>query len=252
MATKPTFVLVPGSFSKPEFYDNIVELIRTKGYEIQVVAIVTVGKKPGMPPSMYDDAAVISEAVTKYADEGKDVVLLAHSYGGIPITESMKDVSKTNREKAGEKGGVVRLGYMTCLVPSVGMSAGALIASANAPATENFEGWLHIQSAEVAAAIVFNDLPLEDGVTLANKFSQHSGVSFDNELTYAGYNDVPVSYLFCENDKCVPVEVQQKGIENIEASSGNKVEVTKISTDHCPMVGKPDLVVDWIVGLSGK
>lgn len=84
------------------------------------------------------------------------------------------------------------------------------------------------------------------------KFPQHSAVSFGDELTYAGYKDVPVSYLFCENDKCVPPEVQQKGIETIEEASGEKVDVTRINSDHCPMISAPDKVVEWFVGLAEK
>jgi len=100
------------------------------------------------------------------------------------------------------------------------------------------------------AGTIFNDLPLEEGIAWINKLPQHSAVSFGNELTYAGYNDVPVSYLFCENDKCVPPDVQQKCIDTIEESSGQKVNVTRIFTDHCPMVGRPELVVNWFVGLA--
>jgi hypothetical protein len=82
--------------------------------------------------------------------------------------------------------------------------------------------------------------------------AEHSSISFGNELTYAGYKDVPASFLFCENDTCVPPEVQQKSIDNIEEASGNKVDVTRINTGHCPMVGALDKVVDWFVGLAEK
>ena len=96
---------------------------------------MTVGKKPGLP-SVADDAAAIKQTVNKFADEGKDVVLIAHSYGGTPTSESIKGVSKVEREKEGKKGGVVRVAYMTALVPAVGESDGALMATAQTPAPE--------------------------------------------------------------------------------------------------------------------
>jgi hypothetical protein len=118
--------------------------------------------------------------------------------------------------------------------------------------TSNQDGWLYQGNPEGSAAIVFNDIPREEGIAWVKKMPQHSSISFGNELTYAGYKDVPASFLFCENDKCVPPEVQQKSIDNIEEASGNKVDVTRINTDHCPMVSAPDKVVDWFVDLAEK
>jgi hypothetical protein len=94
-----------------------------------------VGKKPGLP-TMADDAAAIKQTATKFADEGKDVVIIAHSYSGTPTSESIKGISKVEREKEGKKGGVVRVAYMTALVPALGGSSGALMAVAQTPAPE--------------------------------------------------------------------------------------------------------------------
>ena len=55
--------------------------------------------------------------------EGKDVILISHSYSGVPMTESSKGLGKKEREAKGLKGGIVRLGYMTALVRGLGMSA---------------------------------------------------------------------------------------------------------------------------------
>lgn len=102
------------------------------------------------------------------------------------------------------------------------------------------------------AKYVFNHLSPEEGLELAKQFLQHSAVSFANELTYAGYKDVPVSYLFCEEDLCVPPTAQQKGIDAIEKASGRKVDVTRIKSDHCPNVSHPQEVIDWFVGMVEK
>lgn len=125
-AEKPTLVLVPGSFVPPSFYTNVISAFSSKGYSIQAVDTCTVGKKPGAPPTMYDDAAHIASVVSKLADEGKDIVLVAHSYGGIPTSESLKGLSKDTREKEGKKGGVVRVAYMTAVVPELEENSAAV------------------------------------------------------------------------------------------------------------------------------
>lgn len=102
------------------------------------------------------------------------------------------------------------------------------------------------------AAICFSDLPPAEGLAWASKFSQHSAVSFTNELTYAGYKDVPVSYLLCEDDLCVPAGVQKKGIEIVERECGKKVEVTGIRAGHCPTVSQPEKTIEWILKVAGE
>jgi hypothetical protein len=81
---------------------------------------------------MSDDATYISEVIEHLADQEKDVLLISHSYGGVPATESVKGLSKKARKKKGKKGGVVHLGYMTALVPEAGQSASGVLA--NGPA----------------------------------------------------------------------------------------------------------------------
>lgn len=123
--SKPSILLIPGAFAPPALYDSLVQAVAAKGYEIQALATPTVapaaGPKPGVPaPTMYDDAAFIAREVERLADAGKDVILVPHSYGGVPGTESVRGLSKAERQKQGKKGGVVRLAYMTSIVLAVG------------------------------------------------------------------------------------------------------------------------------------
>lgn len=46
------------------------------------------------------------------ADQGKDVVVLMHSYGGVPGSAALEGLGKTARVEKGEKGGVARLVYV--------------------------------------------------------------------------------------------------------------------------------------------
>jgi len=70
-----------------------------------------------------------------------------------------------------------------------------------------------------------------------------------DELTYPGYKDVPVSWLFLDHDLCVTPKVQQESIDMIEAASGQMIEVTKLKSGHCPIITQPDNVVDWTLDL---
>lgn len=125
--SKRSLLLIPGAFAVPDLYDSLVNAVAAKGYEIKALHMPSVapatGPKEGEPPTMYDDAAFIAKEAERLADEGKDVIIMTHSYGGVPGTESVRGLSKTERQKQGKKGGIVRLAYMTSLVLAVGDSA---------------------------------------------------------------------------------------------------------------------------------
>jgi pimeloyl-ACP methyl ester carboxylesterase len=119
MAT-PVILIVPGGFTPPEAYTNIVSRVVEAGHAIEALHLPSIGYKTNIPGTMQDDAAFVASEITKHADEGKDVILVAHSYGGLPATESTKGLSKVDRERQGKPGGLVRLAYISCVILPVG------------------------------------------------------------------------------------------------------------------------------------
>ncbi|KAI1817860.1 alpha/beta-hydrolase [Poronia punctata] len=257
--SKPFILLVTGSFAPPPMYDNFVAAVRERGYEIKVIHSPTVGLGPGVgrdtpPATMYDDAALIASEIEALADAGKEVILVAHSYGGMSATESTKGLSVQERQKAGKKGGLIRIAYKTVLLATPGTSAAEVLSSVGTDGRLALEpdekGWLHHVDPEFSARRIFNDSPPDRAIEFQKQFALHSAVSFTNPLTHPGYKDVPVSYLVCEEDLVITPEIQRKEIEMIEKETGNKVDVTSIKAGHCPTTSVNDQVVDWITKVA--
>jgi pimeloyl-ACP methyl ester carboxylesterase len=120
-------VFVPGSFCPPVLYSKVIDAVKAHGHDIRALHIPSIGLGPNEPgpgaPTMADDAAFIAREVESLADAGKDVVLVAHSYGGIPTSESVAGLRKTERQQQGKTGGIVRVGYVTGVVPELNGSA---------------------------------------------------------------------------------------------------------------------------------
>ncbi|KAK3709515.1 hypothetical protein LTR37_010888 [Vermiconidia calcicola] len=262
MSPKPTILIIPGAFGLPEWYDSIVKPVAAHGYSVQAIKLPSVAYTKelvpgeGPAPTMYDDAAFIAAEVSKLAGEGQDIMLLAHSYGGVPTTQSTKGLSKDERQQEGKQGGIVRLTYLTSLVPALGQSASSVLAGAPPEQTLDFNidesGWMTHSDLPNSARICFSDLPQAEGEAWMQKFTRHSALSFPSELTHAGYKDIPVSYLICTEDLCIPVEVQREEVAMMERESGRKVDVTEIKADHIPIAGKPEMVVAWILDVLSK
>jgi dienelactone hydrolase len=89
MAPKPTIVIVPGSFSTASMYYDIVKRIQKEGYEVYINSLLsTIRNPPEKPATLEDDAVFFRGIIEGLADQGKDIMLLCHSYGRVAGTES--------------------------------------------------------------------------------------------------------------------------------------------------------------------
>jgi len=132
--SKPTIVFVPGSYVLLTFYERFFHGLTEAGYDIKGVHPPSVGTssrqgRDGPAPSMYEDARAIAQEVEKHADLGRDVILMGHSYGGVPMSQSTKGLGKQERKGQGKLGGIIQLAFITCLVPRMGGSAATLLSS---------------------------------------------------------------------------------------------------------------------------
>lgn len=127
MSSKPTFVLVPGAWHRPEYFTQIRAYLSDQGYPSVAVATPTVGSDP--PATTMDvDTDAVEAAVRKVMDGGDDVVLLMHSYGGGPGSVAAGRIAEEAAAAAGVagdgKGRIKRLVYVAAFVPIEGQPLG--------------------------------------------------------------------------------------------------------------------------------
>lgn len=82
-------VLVPGSFSSPtEAYTYVSQKLAKNGYisvyECPLQTASSKDKQRTPPPKLADDVHHIREVLEGLLSDGKDVVMVMNSYGGIP------------------------------------------------------------------------------------------------------------------------------------------------------------------------
>ena len=119
--SKPIILIVPGSASPAAMYSDMIEHLVSSGYKSLVHDLPSASRAPPQAPaSLADDAAVFQDKIQTLADAGKDVVMVAHSYGGLVATDAARNLGKAERMEKGLKGGIIRIVYLTCLVGAVG------------------------------------------------------------------------------------------------------------------------------------
>lgn len=126
-APKPTIIVVPGAACpSAHFYQPLCDVL-TNTYKYTAITDDLVSSSrapPETPGTLEDDASVFHAKITKLVEDGEEVVVVAHSYGGMVATDACQGLAKSDREAKGLKGGVVRIVYLTCIVAGVGETAG--------------------------------------------------------------------------------------------------------------------------------
>lgn len=97
------------------------------------------GNAPGFPgAALPDDSGYIQSVMLKFADEGKDIVHVMHSYGGVARSQNAQGLAEVDRTATGKTPSISRMVYLASLILPVGKSVRMLAGSRQAwPRTSN-------------------------------------------------------------------------------------------------------------------
>lgn len=120
----PTILFIPGSWLPPSTYSTFLSHLQTASFP---TAYATYPSLNPSDPSTATPAADSQHVRGKYLlplveEEGKDVVVVMHSYGGVVGSAAAKGLSKSVRTRSGGKGGVIGLIHITGFVLPHGSS----------------------------------------------------------------------------------------------------------------------------------
>ena len=247
MPSKPTLVFVPGSWHKPEVWHKLVFELEVYGFKSVAVALPTTLSDPerGYP----DDVRAVRGAIEAETTQGRDVVVVVHSYGGAVAASALKGLTKLHYEGASSESGSV-IGYFMI---STGFTVTGLTF------LDGFDGkpppiW-HMDPDTGFAAITvdpkelfYHDLPEEEGRHWVENLTKQSNRAFTEgaDVSYAGWKDVPCWYLATTEDKALPIEAQRYYVQ-LAKDDGGDVTLREIATSHSPMLSKPHEVVEILL-----
>jgi pimeloyl-ACP methyl ester carboxylesterase len=212
---EPTLVLVHGAWHGPWAWDAVIQEL--PDLAIRTVTLPSVGHDPATLGDMHADAAAVRETVT--AIEGP-VVVVAHSYGGVPTTEGLAGVSQ-----------VSRLVYLASFQLDVGES---LFGAAGGERAE----WWDVHEAEGyfdplrPAEVFYGDVDEATVRSSIARLGHHSWPAITQPVTRAAWHTVPSTYVVCEKDAAIPLVAQ-------EAMAQRAGQVLRLPTSHSPFLSRP-------------
>lgn len=123
----PTILLIQGSFQIPQVYEKLVKGLVAQGYPTIHPQLPTCSntESPDFPKlSLADDASAIRTELTRCIEgEGKTVVVVMHSYGGLVGSEAItEELSYVKRKAQNLPGGVIHLFFYAAFLLKEGQS----------------------------------------------------------------------------------------------------------------------------------
>ncbi|KAK4866000.1 hypothetical protein LT330_008740 [Penicillium expansum] len=246
----PSIVIVPGAWHQPAHFQGLIDELAKVNYDAEGVTMPSVGSSPPLP-SWEQDALAVRQVIMNKLDAGKDVVVLAHSFGGIAMSEAAKGLGKKEREAQGLKGGIIKLVYMCAMALPEGQThVGQLVPQT--PEEEEIErqrkeleekfGGLDV-SADGAISlpkdrvhlVFYNRCEQKDidrAIELLDTFPMGP---LTVPVTYTAYREIPSTYIVCKNDQALREPFQRRMIAQGEGC----FEVEECDEGHSPFMSNP-------------
>ena len=241
-ARKPIIVLVPGGCHYPQCFDLLTDRLQKHGFEtlsIKNKSVIAPGEH--LVESSHDDAIGVREVIMPLIDEGKKIIVLGHSYGGIIVTDACTGLG----QRSSEAGGVVHLIYCSAFVLPEGDTGATLLQNPELAAglPSHFQsieqdGTILRVRDEYAIDVFYNDVEPELAQKMVNSLGLQSFQAVIAPQQGCAYREIPSTYIRCEQDKAVFPHVQQ-----YMADQAGIKDVVKLDTSHSPFLSKPDEVV---------
>lgn len=243
MPNQPTLVLIPGSWHRPTCYDKLIELLEPR---LRCVT-VSLPSTSGNPKATFkDDLDAARTVVSAETSNGRNVVVIAHSYGGMVGNSVIKGFAKSKKSPTSD--GVSESGYVIGLVliasgfTLTGLSFMDPFFGHPPPAwrVNNETGYAELVTSP--RELFYHDLPDDEAeYRVSQLVTQSLKALFEGgEYTYAGWQDVPSWYIGTVEDRGLPVLAQRMTV-GMAREMGASVEHRELQTSHSPFLSQPAL-----------
>ncbi|KAI0814271.1 Alpha/Beta hydrolase protein [Xylaria sp. FL0064] len=243
MATKPTIVFIPGMFHTPWFFNGLRNHVSRRGYDTEASSLASAGTTVAVAKEgLSGDAKHVRSLLTDLIDEGKEIVIVAHSYGGLVASNAVAGLSIQKRSAAGMKGGIILILFLAGIaIPSGHNLMG--IANANPtsiPWEDAEDGFIipnnphHRYYADIEPLLTTKAI---------NGLQPMSSQVLTDKSGYEPWNDgFGVGYIFTENDNTLPIDLQKTMFSRFPEGSFS----TNLDSGHSPFLNMPDAVAEAI------
>lgn len=256
---KPTLVLFPGAWHLASTLAGFVEELKSRGYPAEAHTLRSVGNPAA---TVAYDVVHIRSILLSHIEQGKDVVLIVHSFAGYGGSEAIEGLHKRTRAANGQVGGLVGGIWLAAFMPpppelpprewirlDVSWFPIHIIPNSILTSTKAEAGLLHVLN---AVEIFYGDSDLNTAKECEKMLQGHSLLACTRPTARRGWAeaawDGSRGYILCLQDKAIEEVVQRDMVNRSEVSWNVKV----MNTSHTPFLSVPDKTADVVEELIAE
>jgi pimeloyl-ACP methyl ester carboxylesterase len=218
-------VLVHGAFADGSSWGKVIPLLQAKGYNVIAV------QNP--LTSLKDDVAAAKRAI---AQVDGPVLLVAHSYGGMVITEAGNDPK------------VVGLLYVAALVPEEGQNANEVNAAMPTTGIEKKfqvspEGFVSLSAKAVNEHFAPDVSPEERNLIYATQVPLAASAG-EEKVHSPAWKNKRSWFIVAARDAVINPDLERFKAKLINATT------LELESGHVPMISQPDKVAGFIISAA--
>jgi pimeloyl-ACP methyl ester carboxylesterase len=212
---RPTIVLVHGAWHGPWCWDTLRVVLHTDAWKTTAPRLLSVADGARQRAAgLHDDVQALLDHVDHI--DGP-VVLVAHSYAGMPATEVA----------ALRPGRIRRLIYLAAYLPH---AEDSLYSIHGLPVPDDVTGTVAVPDDPIA--MFYADVDPAVAAAAAARLKPQSLRSWTERIAHADVGATPTTYLVCTNDQALPTSMQ-------EGFAARTEQVSRIASGHAPFLSQP-------------
>jgi pimeloyl-ACP methyl ester carboxylesterase len=254
--SQPTILYVPGAWHQPIIFDKVIAILSTKGFGSRKISLASVGRSPPVT-SLEPDVEVIRNTALVETRQGRDVIVVCHSYGGVPTNQALRGLDKPQSPGGGR---VLAIVYIASYMIREGVSGSeAVEAQGGSPNSLEFEflpdGNVFFKNTSNPAEVFYSDLSAQEGKFWVSKLRPQSGATYAAAANYAAWKVIPSWYLVTAQDKTLRPEVQRGWIKEARqyldqlggsGTGARRIKSQEINAGHSPFLSRPLRIAEFI------
>ncbi|MEU6549460.1 alpha/beta hydrolase [Streptomyces sp. NPDC046915] len=214
------FVLVAGAWLGAWAWDEVAAELRAAGHEVHAPTLSGLAEKQGIPAGQQTHVQDIVDEVERLGL--RDVVLVGHSYSGVPVGQAA--------ERLGER--LRRVVFVDSNVPADGESFLAGFASDHIRQALDAHGgvWPPLPP----AAYEGQDLTAEQIERIVTEGTPHPGATMtEPAVLKRPLGELPATYIKCVRDGRAPLPAVAALLKS------ERWDLVELDTGHWPMFSRP-------------
>ncbi|KAK7921648.1 hypothetical protein PG985_009670 [Apiospora marii] len=239
--THPVFLFVPGAWHQAWPFDLVRRHLAARGHATAHVELATVGAADPARTGLAEDVAAIRAGLEAriLGDAGEEVVVVAHSYGGIPTAGAVRGLGVAERAREGKKGGVLMVLHLGAFAVPVGTSL-----RDNLPG-KAYPPWWNVQSDIITPIdphrVFYADVEPALAAHIAARLQPHSLKAMEDKSAFAPWDHgFEMGYIFAEEDQAIPLAAQRAMQSQFPAGSFT----ASLRAGHSPFLSVADELGD--------